>query len=51
MEGAHINFPNLLQLVFIMLLIPVQTAVIERGFSLHEIIKKQIEEQVSDCYC
>jgi len=42
LEEAHIMFPNLFMLVQIMFLIPVQTAVVERGFSLHKIIKSNL---------
>ena len=41
-EEAHLLFPNLFMLVQIMFLIPVQTAVVERGFSLHKIIKSKL---------
>ncbi len=34
-RSEHTLFPNLMKLVNAMFLIPVQTAVVERGFSLH----------------
>ena len=46
MEQAHLNFPNLFLLVQIMFLIPVQTAIVERGFSLHKIIKSKLRNRL-----
>jgi len=45
-EQAHLYFPNLFLLVQIMFLIPVQTAVVERGFSLHKIIKSKLRNRL-----
>ena len=45
-EQAHLNFPNLFLLVQIMFLIPVQTAIVERGFSLHKIIKSKLRNRL-----
>lgn len=39
-------FPNMLTFVYIMLLIPVQTAEVERGFSLHRIIKNRLTNRL-----
>ena len=46
LEEAQLNFPNLFQLVLTMFLIPVQTAVVERGFSLHKIIKNKLRNRL-----
>lgn len=45
-DGAHTAFPNLFKLVLIMFLIPVQTAVVERGFSLHKLIKSKLRNRL-----
>jgi len=46
LEEAQLNFPNLFQLVLTMFLIPVQTAVVERGFSLHKRIKNKLRNRL-----
>lgn len=37
-DNAHILFPNIMQLVYVMFLTPVHTSQVERGFSVHRII-------------
>jgi hypothetical protein len=39
-------FPNIMKLVQVMFVIPVQTAVVERGFSLHKIIKNRLRNRL-----
>ena len=39
-------FPNVMKLVQVMFVVPVQTAVVERGFSFHKIIKNRLRNSL-----
>lgn len=46
-DAKHLkNFPNMRQLILVMLMIPVQTACVERGFSLHRVIKNRLRNRL-----
>ncbi|KAJ9516339.1 hypothetical protein QJQ45_001026 [Haematococcus lacustris] len=46
MELGYVHFPLMMQLAQIMLLVPLQTAVVERGFSIHRIIKHRLTNRL-----
>jgi len=46
-DARRLLFPKLLVLVDIMFVVPVQTAVVERGFSMHRIIKNRLSNRMS----
>ena len=45
-HNAIAVFPNVIKLVHVMFLIPVQTAMIERGFSLHRTLKNLLSNRL-----
>ncbi|KAJ9530154.1 hypothetical protein QJQ45_023442 [Haematococcus lacustris] len=46
MEVGYVHFPLMMQLAQVMLLVPLQTAVVERGFSIHRIIKHRLTNRL-----
>eukprot|EP00967_Tisochrysis_lutea_P111977 scaffold176444_cov15-Tisochrysis_lutea.AAC.1 len=45
-QPEAVLFPSMILLVNVMLLIPVQTAIVERGFSLHRIVKNRLSNRM-----
>ncbi|KAJ9524214.1 hypothetical protein QJQ45_004985 [Haematococcus lacustris] len=43
---SHVHFPLMMQLAQVMLLVPLQTAVVERGFSIHRIINHRLTNRL-----
>ncbi|GFH19707.1 uncharacterized protein HaLaN_16704 [Haematococcus lacustris] len=46
MELGYVHFPLMMQLTQVMLLMPLQTAVVERGFSIHRIIMHRLANRL-----
>jgi len=45
-DNAHILFPNIMQLVYVTFLIPVHTSQVERGFSVHRVIRNRLTNRL-----